>query len=84
MDTNTLIILILVGAAAGWLAGEIRRGYGFGLGGNIVVGIVGSFLGRWLFNQLGVGVGGGLLGAIFVALIGALVLLFLIGLIRRT
>lgn len=83
MDTNTLIILILVGAVAGWLAGEIRRGYGFGLGGNIVVGIVGSFLGRWIFGQLGVSLAGGLLGAILTAVIGALVLLFLIGLVRR-
>jgi uncharacterized membrane protein YeaQ/YmgE (transglycosylase-associated protein family) len=84
MDTNTLIIIILVGAAAGWLAGEIRRGYGFGLGGNIIIGIVGGFLGRWLFTQLGISVGGGVLGAIVVALVGALVLLFLVGLIRRS
>ncbi len=83
MDTNTLIILILVGAIAGWLAGEIRRGYGYGLGGNIVIGIIGSFIGRWLFAQLGISMGGGLLGAVLVALIGALVLLFLIGLVRR-
>ncbi len=84
MDTNTLIILILVGAAAGWLAGEIRRGYGYGLGGNIIIGIIGSFIGRWLFMQLGIGMGGGVLGSILVACIGALLLLFLVGLIKRT
>lgn len=83
MDTNSLIIILVIGAIAGWLAGEIRRGYGFGLAGNIVVGIVGGFLGRWIFATLGVGMGGGLLGTIIVAVIGALVLLFLIGLVRK-
>ncbi len=84
MDTNSLIITILIGAAAGWLAGEIRRGYGYGLGGNIIIGIIGSFLGRWIFAQLNIGLGGGILGSILVACIGALVLLFLIGLVKRT
>lgn len=84
MDTNTLITILLIGAVAGWLAGQIRDGYGFGLVGNIIVGIIGSFLGSWIFAQLGIGVGGGILGTILVAVIGALVLLFLIGLIRRS
>jgi len=84
MDTNTLITILLIGAIAGWLAGQIRDGYGFGLVGNIIVGIIGSFLGSWIFAQLGIGVGGGILGTILVAVIGALVLLFLIGLIRRS
>ena len=83
MDTNSLIIILLVGAIAGFLAGVIRRGFGFGLFGNIVIGIVGSFLGRWLFIQLGIGIGGGLLSAILVACIGALVLLFIAGLFNR-
>lgn len=83
MDTNTLIIMILVGALSGWLAGEIRRGYGFGLAGNVVVGIIGSFFGRWLFGQMGIAIGAGLLGSVFVAVVGALVLLFLISLVRR-
>lgn len=82
MDTNTLIIFILVGGLAGWIAGEIRRGYGFGLAGNVVVGIIGSFLGSWLFAQLGIAIGAGLLGSVFTAVIGALVLLFLIGLVK--
>lgn len=83
MDANTLIVILLIGAISGWLAGQIRSGYGFGLIGNIIVGIVGSFLGSWIFSQMGVGVGAGVLGTIFVSVIGALVLLFLIGLVRR-
>ena len=81
---DPLIYTIIVGAVSGWLAGVIRTGYGFGLLGNIVVGIVGAFLGFWLFRQLGISIAGGTLGYIITAVIGALVLLFLIGLIRRT
>ncbi|HNL39021.1 MAG TPA: GlsB/YeaQ/YmgE family stress response membrane protein [Saprospiraceae bacterium] len=84
MDATTLIIILAIGAISGWLAGQIRNGYGFGLLGNIVVGILGSFLGGWIFRQMGVGVNAGLLGTIFVSVIGALVLLFLIGLVRRS
>lgn len=72
METNSLIVVLLIGAVAGWLAGQIRNGYGFGLVGNIIVGILGSFLGSWVFGQLGVALGGGLLGTILVAVIGAL------------
>jgi uncharacterized membrane protein YeaQ/YmgE (transglycosylase-associated protein family) len=83
MDLNTLIVILVVGAVAGWLAGVIRQGYGFGLLGNIVVGILGSFLGHWLFGALGIHIGSGIVGHIITAVIGALVLLFLIGLVRR-
>jgi len=79
---DPLIFTILVGAVSGWLAGFIRQGYGFGLLGNIVIGILGAFLGSWLFRQMGVSAGGGLLGTIITSVIGALVLLFLIGLVR--
>lgn len=81
---DPLIYILIIGALAGWLAGFVRQGYGFGLLGNIVIGIIGAFLGNWIFRQLGVGFGGGVLGDILTAAIGALVLLFLIGLIRRT
>jgi len=67
----------------GWLAGQIKQGYGFGLLGNIIVGIVGGFLGYWLLGSLGVSMGGGLLGVIITSVIGAIVLLALLGLIRR-
>jgi len=83
MDLNTLIVILVIGAASGWLAGFIRQGYGFGLLGNIVIGILGSFLGNWLFAQLNIPIGSGIVGHIVTAVIGALVLLFLIGLIRK-
>lgn len=83
MDLNHLIVILVIGAASGWLAGFIRQGYGFGLLGNIVIGILGSFLGNWLFEQFGIRVGSGLISHIVTAVIGALVLLFLIGLVRK-
>lgn len=79
-----ILITLLIGAVAGWLAGEIRRGYGFGLLGNIVIGILGAFIGSWICRETGLFLGAGLLGTILTAVLGALVLLFLIGLIRRT
>lgn len=83
MGTNDLIFTIIIGAVSGWLAGQIRQGYGFGLLGNIIVGILGAFVGGWLFRQLGVSLGGGLMSTIATSVIGALVLLFLIGLFKK-
>jgi uncharacterized membrane protein YeaQ/YmgE (transglycosylase-associated protein family) len=77
------IIWLIVGGIAGWLAGLIVRGYGFGLLGNIVVGIVGALIAGWLLPHLGILIGGGMLGAILNAVIGAVILLLIIGLIRR-
>jgi uncharacterized membrane protein YeaQ/YmgE (transglycosylase-associated protein family) len=74
---------IIVGLVAGWLAGVIMKGGGFGVIGDIVVGIVGALIGGWLFSTMGVSAGGGLLGAIIVALIGAIILIFLLRLIKR-
>jgi uncharacterized membrane protein YeaQ/YmgE (transglycosylase-associated protein family) len=74
---------IIVGLVAGWLAGVIMKGGGFGVIGDIVVGIVGALLGGWLFSTMGVSAGGGLVGAIIVALIGAIILIFLLRLIKR-
>ncbi|MFN0037541.1 MAG: GlsB/YeaQ/YmgE family stress response membrane protein [Saprospiraceae bacterium] len=85
MSTNDLIFTLIIGAVSGWLAGQIRQGYGFGLVGNIIVGILGAFVGNWLFRSvLHVSIGSGLVSVIATAVIGALVLLFLIGLIRRS
>ncbi len=78
-----IIVFLLVGAVAGWLAGLIVRGFGFGLIGNIVVGIVGAVIAGWLFPRLGVGLPVGLIGQILSAAIGAVILLVIIGLIRR-
>jgi uncharacterized membrane protein YeaQ/YmgE (transglycosylase-associated protein family) len=74
---------IIVGLVAGWLAGVIMKGGGFGVIGDIIVGIIGALIGGWLFSTMGVSTGGGLLGAIIVALIGAIILIFLLRLIKR-
>jgi uncharacterized membrane protein YeaQ/YmgE (transglycosylase-associated protein family) len=81
---NDLIFTLIIGAVSGWLAGQIRQGYGFGLLGNIIVGILGAFVGSWLLRSvLHLSMGGGLLGVILTSVIGALVVLFLIGLIKK-
>lgn len=72
----SFIWFILIGLAAGWLAGQLMRGGGFGLVGDIVVGVIGALLGGFLFSTFGVSTGGGLLGSLIVATIGAVVLLF--------
>jgi uncharacterized membrane protein YeaQ/YmgE (transglycosylase-associated protein family) len=76
------IWFILIGLAAGWLAGQLVRGGGFGLIGDIIVGVIGALLGGFLFSALGLSGGGGLLGSLIVATIGAIVLLFGLRLIR--
>lgn len=83
MALEAILIVVLIGAIAGWLAGLIVRGYGFGLLGNIVVGIVGAFIAGWLLPRLGIAIGGGTIAAIINATIGAVILLVIIGLIRR-
>jgi len=82
LGIQSVIVFLIVGAIAGWLAGVIVKGFGFGLLGNIVVGIVGAFIAGWLFPQLGWGVGGGFLWAILHATIGAVILLVLLRIIR--
>ncbi len=85
MTATALIIILLIGAIAGWLAGLVVRGFGFGLLGNIVVGILGAFLAGWLFPRLGVSfmLVNPLITSIIYAMLGAVILLLLIGLIRR-
>ena len=75
---------ILIGLAAGWLAGQIWKGGDFGLVGNLVVGVLGAVLGGWIFSALGVGPKGDLLGPLIVATVGALVLLFLLSLLKKS
>jgi len=82
MELNELITILVVGCLAGWIAGLIMRGGGFGIIGNIVVGIIGAFAGRYLFDVLDVRIGTGIAGALVTAVIGAVVVLFIIGLIR--
>jgi uncharacterized membrane protein YeaQ/YmgE (transglycosylase-associated protein family) len=86
MNTESLIITIVVGLVAGWLAGQIVRGYGFGIIGNIVVGLIGAFIGTWGVAKLNVSVPviiNGTVTTILLATLGAIVLLLLIGLVRR-
>lgn len=83
IDTHSLIIWLVVGAVAGWLAGTVVKGGGFGLVGDIVVGILGAFVGGWLAGVLHVQVGTGLISAILTATAGAIVLIALVRLIRR-
>lgn len=79
----SLLYFLLVGAIAGWLGGQIMRGAGFGLLGNIIVGIIGGIIGGWLFEQLGVNTGAGLLGSILTAAAGAVILLWIARLFKR-
>jgi uncharacterized membrane protein YeaQ/YmgE (transglycosylase-associated protein family) len=83
IDAQTLIIWLIIGAVAGWLAGQIMTGGGFGLVGNIIVGIVGALVGGWLLPRLGIYIGGGVVAAIINAAIGAIIVLFVISLIKR-
>jgi uncharacterized membrane protein YeaQ/YmgE (transglycosylase-associated protein family) len=83
MGIESLLVFLIVGAIAGWLAGLIVKGYGFGLIGNIVVGIIGALLATWLLPQLGVHLGVGWIREIVNATIGAVIILVILSLIRR-
>ena len=80
-DTEALLLLLLVGLVAGWLAGQIMRSR-FGLFGTLVIGLVGAFLGGWLFRLAGISAGS-LIGQIVAATIGAMILVWLLNAIRR-
>jgi len=83
MSLTGLIWFLLVGLIAGWLAGKVMRGGGFGVIGDMIVGVIGALIGGWLFGVLGIGLGLGLIGAIITAFVGAVILLWLLRLIRR-
>ena len=83
MAIEAIIIWLIVGGVAGWLAGLLMKGGGFGLIGNVILGIVGAFVAGWLLPRLGILIGGGLLGAVINAFIGAVIVLLVIGLIKR-
>jgi uncharacterized membrane protein YeaQ/YmgE (transglycosylase-associated protein family) len=83
MTIEALIIWLIVGGVAGWLAGLVIKGAGLGLIGNIVVGIIGAVVAGWLLPRLGILIGGGILGAIINAFIGAVIVLFVVGLLKR-
>jgi uncharacterized membrane protein YeaQ/YmgE (transglycosylase-associated protein family) len=83
MDVQALIIWLIVGAIAGWLAGMVVKGSGYGLIGDIIVGIVGGFIAGWLLPQLGIVIGAGFIAAIIDAFIGAVILLIALRLVKR-
>ena len=83
MTVESLVIFLAIGAVAGWLAGVIVKGGGFGLVGNIVVGIVGAFIAGFLFPALNVSLGAGFVGAIIHSTIGAVILLLAVSLLKR-
>jgi uncharacterized membrane protein YeaQ/YmgE (transglycosylase-associated protein family) len=78
-----ILVSLILGALAGWLGGQLYKGSGLGLVGNIVVGIIGGFIGYWGLGKLGISLGSGYLGYILTAAIGAVVLLALLNLIVR-
>lgn len=82
IDLMSFIILLVIGALVGWLAGVVVKGHGSGIIGNIVVGVVGAYIGQWLFPALGFW-GNELVGLIVSATLGAIVFLIVIGVIRR-
>ncbi|HSH63275.1 GlsB/YeaQ/YmgE family stress response membrane protein [Methyloceanibacter sp.] len=85
MDIVGIVVALIIGAVAGWLAGIVVEGGGFGLLGNILVGIAGAFMAALLFPRLGLGLtlGGGIVGAILTSTLGAVVLLLIINLLQR-
>ncbi len=82
MSNESLIATLLVGLVAGWLAGQIVRGTGFGIVGDIIIGILGAFFGGWLLPRLGIHLGVGMLAEIVNATIGAILLLAIIKVVR--
>ena len=80
---ESVLVIVIVGLIAGWLAGQIVAGGGFGLIGDIIVGVIGAFLAAWLLPRLGIRIGGGFVRQIVDATIGAVILLVVIRLIRR-
>ena len=82
MSSESLLVILIVGVVAGWLAGQIVRGAGFGLLGDLLVGVIGAFIGAWLLPQLGFHLGAGIVRAIINSTIGAVLLLLIIRLVR--
>ena len=78
-----LIGTVLIGVAAGWLAGQIMKGGSFGLAGDLVLGVLGSVVGRWIFGMLGLYSGGGLVGELVVSTAGAVALVALVRFLKR-
>ena len=83
LDGTNIIWFLIIGIAAGWIAGQIMKGSGFGTIGNLIVGIVGALVGGFVFSLLGI-TAGGLLGSLIMAVIGAVIFLYIASFFRRT
>jgi uncharacterized membrane protein YeaQ/YmgE (transglycosylase-associated protein family) len=83
MGAHSLIAWLIIGVVAGWLAGLLVKGGGFGLIGDIVVGVIGAFIGGWLAGVLHIHIGSGMISSIITAVIGAVLLIFILRLVRR-
>ena len=83
MNGESLLIFLIVGVLAGWLGGILVKGYGMGLIGDMIVGVIGSFIGGWLFNNFHIVHGSGFFGELIGATAGAILLLFVLRLVRR-
>jgi uncharacterized membrane protein YeaQ/YmgE (transglycosylase-associated protein family) len=83
MNTEQLIVTLIIGAAAGWLAGQLTGGGGFGIIKNLILGIIGAVVGGWLFGLLGIKIGGEWIGPIVTSTAGAVLLILLIGFITK-
>jgi uncharacterized membrane protein YeaQ/YmgE (transglycosylase-associated protein family) len=84
LSTESLLVIVIVGVIAGWLAGKIVDGGGFGFIGDLIVGVIGAFIGHWLLPRLGIHLGVGMLSLIANATIGAIVLLVIIRVVAGT
>lgn len=82
LSGESLLTMVLVGILAGWLAGKIVDGTGFGLLGDLVIGVIGAFIGSWLLPRIGLHLAAGIIGAIVNATLGAIVLLVVMRLVR--
>jgi uncharacterized membrane protein YeaQ/YmgE (transglycosylase-associated protein family) len=82
ISNESLVLVLVVGVVAGWLAGQLVRGTGFGLIGDLIIGVIGAFIGTWLLPQLNIHIGSGMVGAIVSATIGAVLLLIILRVIR--
>lgn len=81
LSNQSLVVILIVGIVAGWLAGRVMEGGGFGLIGDLIVGLIGAFIGDWLLPRLGIHLGSGIIALILNAFIGAVVLLLLLRLV---
>ena len=82
LSNESIIVILFVGLVAGWLAGKVVRGTGFGIIGDILVGIAGALIAAWLFPRLGIHLGSGLVSEIIYSAIGAIILLLIVRLVR--